>query len=254
MALATLSFDSALLHRPVSVSVLLPENTAPKGVLTLLHGYSNRYDSSLYFSRLPLYLLDIPLAVVMPDAGTSFYVDTAFGQPYWQHISREIPEKLNQWLRLDIPRERCFVAGISMGGYGAAKLALSFPERYSHAFLYSPVTDLAEIAENGFDRSIDSNAPTAEDLHFGSLLGGRKVRDAGDDLFYLLDTAQAESLPRFTIYTGTEDFLLRDIKRFARALEAKGLKPDIQTSPGIHCWYTWDPFIEKMAAQIAAWL
>lgn len=254
MALATLSFDSQLLHRPVSVSVLLPENTAPKGILTFLHGYTNRYDSALYFSRLPLYLLDVPLAVVMPDASTSFYLDTAFGQPYWQHISREIPEKLSQWLRLDIPRDRCFVAGVSMGGYGAARLALAFPERYRHAFLFSPVADLAAVAENGFDRSMDPCAPSAEDLHMEALLGGRVIHGTEDDLFYLLETARKEDLPAFTVCTGTEDFLIRDINRFAQALEKKGASLEVLRSPGIHGWTTWEPFIEKMAAQIAALL
>ena len=252
MAHATLTFDSALLHRPVSCGVLMPENAAPRGLLVYLHGFSDRYDSVLHYSSLERYLLGVPLAVVMPDAQCSFYMDTAFGQPYWEHITREIPGKLLQWLNLDIPRERSFVAGVSMGGYGACKMALQCPERFSEAFLFTPLMDMAQVARAGFDRSIDPAAPAMEDLHMDSLLGGREIRGTSDDLFYLLDQSDPAALPRFTLYTGTDDFLYAGMLKMADAMKAKGADFEMHTSPGTHCWYTWDPFMAQMAAKIAA--
>lgn len=254
MAFAELTLNSRLLHRPVCLSVLLPDTGEPKAVLTFLHGFTNRHDSALYYSSLPRYCQDLPLAVVFPDVQCSFYLDTAYGQPYWQHITQEIPEMLHMWLRLDVPAQRCFVAGISMGGYGAAKMALQNPSGYAHAFLFSPVTDLADIARNGFDQTLDPNAPPLADLHMDALLNGRPVPGSSDDLYQLLCDANSRDLPRFTIYTGTEDFLYKPICRFAQSLSEKGADVQLLTSPGIHCWKTWDPFLEKMAAAIAAQL
>ncbi len=252
MALANLTFNSNLLHRPVSLAILLPENAKPKGILYLLHGFSDRYDSALYYSSLPRLFADLPVAVVMPDAQCSFYLDTAYGQPFWRHISEEIPMTLRQWLHFEFSTQLCFVAGLSMGGYGAAKLALSKPEIFSEAFLFSPVTDLAAIVEHGFDRSKDDLAPRKEDLHFDRLLGGRHVQGSQDDLFYLLDQVDPEKLPKFTLYTGTEDFLYGDIIRFTQALDTKKVNWEMLTCEGLHRWKTWDSFMEHMAAQIAA--
>lgn len=254
MALAELTFDSKLLHRPVSVSVLLPDTCEPKAVLTFLHGYTSRHDSALYYSSLPRYCQNLPLAVIFPDVQCSFYLDTAYGQPYWQHITREIPAMLRMWLRLDVPAQSCFVAGISMGGYGAAKMALQNPSGFSGVFLFSPVTDLAHIAQNGFDRTLDPGAPALEDLHMDALLNGRRVRGSSDDLYQLLTEVDPKKLPHFTIYSGTEDFLYTPICHFAQSLSAKGAVVELQTSCGIHCWKTWEPFLEKMAATIAAQL
>lgn len=254
MALATLTFDSQLLHRPVSASVLLPENAAPKAVLTFLHGYTDRWDSALYYSSLPRYCSNIPLAVVFPDAQCSFYLDTAYGQPYWRHLTQEMPARLKQWLRLEVPARNHYAAGVSMGGYGAAKLAMQQPSHFAEVFLFSPVTDMAAVSQHGFDRSLDSNAPAYEDLCMGALLGGRILQGTQDDLYYLLKTKDVQTFPRFHIYTGTEDFLYGEITRFARSLKQAGARVELDTSPGIHCWNTWDPFLEKMAAQIAALL
>lgn len=254
MALATLTFDSQLLHRPVSASVLLPENAAPKAVLTFLHGYTDRWDSALYYSSLPRYCSNIPLAVVFPDAQCSFYLDTAYGQPYWRHLTQEIPARLKQWLRLEVPARNHYAAGISMGGYGAAKLAMQRPSDFAEVFLFSPVTDMAAVSQYGFDRSLDSNAPAYEDLCMGALLGGRAIQGTQDDLYHLLKAEDVQAFPYFHIYAGTEDFLYEEINRFVWNLKQAGGRADLNTSPGGHCWDTWDPFLEKMAARIAALL
>ena len=89
----------------------------------------------------------------MPEAQCSFYMDTSYGQPYWKHISEEVPHVLQQWLQLDISRAHSFISGISMGGYGAAKLALQKPNQFAQAYLLSPVTDIVGIAQQGLTRS-----------------------------------------------------------------------------------------------------
>ena len=250
MAIAHISYLSELLQRPVDLNILLPENAEPQGLLIMLHGYYDRYDCTLRYSGLERYCAGLPLAVVMPNAENGFYLNTATGLPYWDQLTREIPRVLKQWFHLSFPREKCFVGGISMGGYGAAKLALTFPEHFSRAFLYSPAVDLVKVAAQGFDRTVDPNAPRLEDMHLDQLIGSRTLQGSDDDLYHLLDTADAGSLPSFHIFAGTEDFLLADDLAFRDRLQSMGVSVDMDTSAGIHNWDTWDPFLRVMIREI----
>ena len=252
MAVATICFQSQLLHRPVSLYTLLPDTSPIKSVLYLLHGYSDGQASFIYNSALVQYCAGTPLAVVMPEAQCSFYIDTAYGQPYWEHVSEEIPKILQQWLQLDIPRAHSFVGGISMGGYGAAKLALQKPSHFAQAYLFSPVTDIVKISQQGFGHEKGNGAPPFNKLHFDALLGNRHIRDTSDDLFFLLEHGHVAQFPKFKIYTGTEDCMYNDILHFAQTLTKEGVDCSLQTSPGNHGWRTWEPFLADMVAHIAA--
>ena len=252
MAVSTICFHSRILHHPVSLCVLLPDASPIKSVLYLLHGYSDGHASFIYNSALTRYCAEIPFAVVMPEAQCSFYMDTAYGQLYWKHISEEIPQMLRQWLKLDISHARSFVGGISMGGYGAAKLALQKPNQFAQAYLISPVTDIVEIFQHGFVREKDNGAPLLNKLHLNAILGNRQIYDTDDDLFFLLKHGCAVELPEFKIYTGTEHFMYKDILRFVRTLTEVGADCSLQTSSGGHGWRTWEPFIADMVARIAA--
>ena len=252
MAVATICFQSQLLHRPVSLYALLPDASPIKSVLYLLHGYSDGHASFIYNSALVQYCSGAPLAVIMPEAQCSFYMDTSYGQPYWKHISEEVPHVLQQWLQLDISRAHSFISGISMGGYGAAKLALQKPNQFAQAYLLSPVTDIVGIAQQGFVHERNDGAPQLNKFHFDAILGDRHIRDTSDDLFFLLEHGCVAAFPKFKIYTGTEDFMYNDILHFAYALTKRGADCSLQTSHGKHGWRTWEPFLADMVARIVA--
>lgn len=234
------------------MTLLLPEGRQPEGVLYLLHGFSDGHDAALRNSSLARFCADLPLAVVMPDAQNSFYMDTAYGQAYWSHISQEVPAMLKKWFRLELPREKTFVGGFSMGGYGAAKLALQYPGRYAEAFLFSPVTDIVSVTRQGFDCAHFPDAPSPDMLHMGEIMGSRGPGGTDADLYHLLRQANAEELPAFRLYSGTEDFLYQDIQTFYRSLQEKNVEADMRISGGRHLWVTWEHFLEEMAAVIAA--
>jgi putative tributyrin esterase len=61
------------------------------------------------------------LAVVMPRVDRSFYLNEAHGNKYWTFLSEELPEVVRGSFRISTRREDTFVAGLSMGGYGAMK-------------------------------------------------------------------------------------------------------------------------------------
>ena len=91
------------------------------------------------------YAQGLNLAVVMPNVHLSFYTDMAHGGKYWQFISEEVPAIVRDMFPLSARREDNFVAGLSMGGYGAFKLALTYPERYAAAASLSGAVDINDV-------------------------------------------------------------------------------------------------------------
>ena len=81
------------------------------------------------------------LIVIMPGAERSFYADMEHGYKYWTYISEELPSIMKSFFPISDKREDTFVAGLSMGGYGAMKLAFNHPERYAAAASLSSAVD-----------------------------------------------------------------------------------------------------------------
>ena len=129
----------------VSANVIMPQNTlrqiGMKGVgaadaapvLYLLHGLSD--DETIWMRRTSIerYAAQYGLAVVMPNGARSYYADMLRGGKYWTYLSEELPKVMQSFFRISDRREDTFAAGLSMGGYGAMKLALHCPERFAAA-------------------------------------------------------------------------------------------------------------------------
>lgn len=76
------------------------------------------------------------LIVVMPSTDLGWYTDTAYGLNYYRALSQELPQVLAAFFpNMTQKREKTFVAGLSMGGYGAFKWALK-SNRFSYAFRF----------------------------------------------------------------------------------------------------------------------
>lgn len=83
----------------------------------------------------------------MPSAQLSFYSNMASGGCYLDFIAEELPKTMREFFHFSDKRENNFVAGSSMGGYGAFKLALTKPEQYAAAASLSGSLDLATMAQ-----------------------------------------------------------------------------------------------------------
>ena len=148
MALLHVNYFSEALGVQTPVDVILPEvkqgigvdasakDELPK-VLYLLHGYSD--DQTIWQRRTSVerYAAKYNLAIIMPGVNHSFYCNEVYGERYWDFVSQELPRVMHRFFRLSDKREDTFVAGLSMGGYGAMKLALNFPERFGAAASFS---------------------------------------------------------------------------------------------------------------------
>ena len=89
-------------------------------------------DTSSYmrYTSIERYANTHQLAVAMPNADHSFYSNMAYGHSYYDYIL-EVYDYVHQILPLSKKREDNFIAGHSMGGYGAIKFALTQSYRFS---------------------------------------------------------------------------------------------------------------------------
>src|SRR5215216_3173923 len=154
MILNEINFLSEGLDLRSSMYVLLPQRTRaemmskriPKyKTLYLLHGHSDDHTAWMRWSSIEQYVEGLNLVVVMPAVHLSFYNDMVYGGRYWQFISEEVPALVRDMFSLSAEREDNFVAGLSMGGYGAFKLALTHPERFAAAASLSGAVDIREV-------------------------------------------------------------------------------------------------------------
>ncbi|GAA4252062.1 alpha/beta hydrolase [Dactylosporangium darangshiense] len=253
MARIRCDFFSEALGFGTSMTVLLPQAAAGQigvsgrdgggdfPVLYLLHGLSDDDTIWTRYTAIERYAAQLGLAVVMPQVHRSFYADEVWGRPYWTFIAEELPRVARGFFRLTDDPARTFVAGLSMGGYGAFKLALRHPERFGAAASLSGVLDIAS-------RVADIHRPEDPRMWQRIFDDPAALAGTGDDLLYLL--GQAEAVPPLYVACGTEDPLYSSGVRFAEECGARGIPVTTDFSPGEHEWGYWDARIRD----VLAWL
>ena len=142
-----MNFKSIELKRHTQVFVLLPDkneknNTSYK-TLWLLHGLSDDNTGWMIYNSIESYAKKHSLAVIMPNVDRSWYTDTAYDANYFSFITKELPELcFRTFSQMSQRREDNIVAGLSMGGYGAIKMAFSCPEQYGSCISLSGSLDI----------------------------------------------------------------------------------------------------------------
>lgn len=218
--------------------VLLPASYHETGtrypVLYLLHGLWGGYEDWLVRSNLIEYTASLPLIVVLPDAADSWYTNSATNPDlrFEDYIAKDVVAFVDENYRtLPFPAAR-FIAGLSMGGYGAIKLGLLYPGTFSVAGSFSGAFDWIERTETP---SINSA--------FGPA-GSPARRD--EDVLRIISSAQPAISPYFYLDVGTSDGVLTGNRAVAAALEAGGFAYEYHEVPGDHSWEYWNrrlPFL-----------
>ena len=239
MALMQCSFFSEVLGVSTHANVILPQEALdgrPVPVLYLLHGRSDDETAWLRWSAIERHVSELRLAVVMPNGARSFYTDQAVGYDYFTFISEELPATMRAFFPLSEAREDTFVAGLSMGGYGALKWALGKPGAVAAAASLSGALDVV-----GRERDDEWLA------NHGSV---ERAQAVDDDLLALIDGLTAEASPALYVSCGTDDRLLAENRRFRDRAESRGLPLTYAALPGGHEWRLWDEEIQR----VLAWL
>ncbi|HET8665669.1 MAG TPA: alpha/beta hydrolase family protein [Nocardioides sp.] len=235
MALLTCHVESEALMGSTTFTAVVPQEIENPPVLYLLHGLTDDHTAWSRFSSVERYADDAGLAVVMPAVHNSFYTDEVHGHPYWAYVSEELPRLVRSLLRVSDRPEDTFTAGLSMGGYGAVRLALTHPDRYAAAASLSGTLDIHYM------EGLEHRAAIFHRAFDGA------IQDA-NDLFTLLE--RAPSVPPLYIGCGTSDALLDASERFIAAAADAGVEVTSDLRPGDHDWKLWDAQI----ADVIAWL
>lgn len=256
MILTDVNFMSETLGLRCSMNVILPQRTLKKAkrgdkpayrTLYLLHGHSDDHTAWQRWTSIERYAEKYNLAVVMPAVHLSFYTDMVHGGKYWQFISEEVPAVARDLFPLSAARADNFVAGLSMGGYGAFKLALTHPNRFAAAASLSGAVDISQVVKPSSDPNSDIWLEEMRNI-FGDL---RKVPGSDHDLFVLAErVARGRTKPKLYQCCGTEDFLYQDNLRFRDRALSLPLDFTYEEGPGEHTWDFWD----KMIQNVLAWL
>jgi putative tributyrin esterase len=238
MALIHVDFSAESLDLATSMTVVLPqEGPTPPPVLYLLHGLTDDHTAWTRYTSIERYAYDHKLAVVMPQVHRSFYADEAHGMKFWTFLSDELPRVVQRFFNVSQKREETFVAGLSMGGYGAFKWALRQPERFAAAVSLSGALDVAWLQKN-------DDRPHIREV-MDRVFAGRDTEGSDDDLFHLLERADKSALPRLMLRCGTGDHLFEQNERFVHACARAGLPLDSEFEPGGHEWSFWDRHIPR---------
>ena len=149
--------------------VVLPEYPAqPQNTLILLHGLSGACDTWNRRTSIERYAQKHNLAVIMPEVQRSWYTDMVYGLPYFTFITDELPRLAANTLRVPVDPAHLYVGGLSMGGYGALKCVLTYPERYAGCISLSArcsVQNKLKLIENDPGQIREWQAILGEDLN-----------------------------------------------------------------------------------------
>ncbi|MBB6674771.1 alpha/beta hydrolase [Cohnella nanjingensis] len=253
MALIHCNYGSETLGLSVSMDVILPERSYSQAkqagtagraekypVLYLLHGLSDDHTIWQRRTSIERYVSGMNLAVVMPTVYRGFYTDMKQGYAYWTFISEELPHIAQTLFPLSDRREDNFVAGLSMGGYGAFKLGLRRPDRFAAAASLSGALDILALDVEG--------APLSRREYANVFGGGEAATGSDDDLLAVAERLKQSGVPAPKLFQccGTEDFLYEDNQRFLGRARELGLDLTYEEEPGDHDWAYWDKKIQRV--------
>lgn len=242
-----IELKSALLGRTITYRILYPvqyqypekrERRFP--VLYLLHGLTGHNSDWLEKTRIALYATQYDLFIVMVEGDDGWYTDSATvpTDKYESYILKELFPDVEKRFRVSRERAGRAVAGLSMGGYGAIKFGLKYPE------LFGFVASMSG-AFGGPSRT-DAAIRDSVLRTFGP--AGSPTRRA-NDVFKLtreVPTERIASLPFIYLDCGTEDFLFQNSRDLSGLFVERKIPHEYRQLPGTHDWQYWDMQVREI--------
>lgn len=242
-------FTSNSLARTMTYRILLPasyetgKQTYP--VLYLLHGLYGDYKNWTGKTEIAKYADGLDLIIVMPDANDSWYTnwDTDPKQKFEDYIVKDLISEIEGHYRTFHAREGRWIAGLSMGGYGAIKFGLKYPQLFSVVGSFSGAFD----APTRLQQEVPAFAAQLEKV-FGP---ANSATRANNNILELVRSAKPETTPYLFITCGTGDRFLDVNRDFVSGLPALKLRYQYHELPGGHEWPFWDRSIHDFLREFA---
>lgn len=236
MALINLSYRTNFLHTYFKTTAVIPDtNKSFYRTLWLLHGYTGDDSAWIRHTNIEKLARKYEIAVIMPEARNAFYTDSNF-IPYYSYFVDELIPKIGALLPVSSAVSDNYIAGSSMGGYGALKIGLKNPDIFSKVAALSPITDIVHfrnnpetpMATNTFDTIFDSPEKIAKN----QLVNIVSNKNYGQKIMTIC---------------GNEDYMYQDNIDFKNFMTQKiGPNYTFHEVAGNHSWDTWTANIETI--------
>ncbi len=248
MAYLHINYFSQALCRQASFEMLIPNDRRdgktpeqPMKTLFLLHGYTGKAGNWV-----PEYLTEkYNFAIVMPNGENGFYLNgLSTGHAFQRLVGEELVDYVRRTFRLAMKPEDTFIAGMSMGGFGALHTALAYPQVFgklgalSSALIVHGIAHMKPGQGNGvanyeYYRECFGDLETVEESDANPEVLVKKLKKAG------------KKLPEIFMACGTEDFLLEPNRQMHRFLETEKVPHLYFESKGSHDMVFWNEYIVK---------
>jgi len=243
------AFHSAALGREMKYRILLPCGYQTGGgrfpVLYLLHGLYGDYLNWDTRTNLERCAQRYELIVVMPDAGDSWYTNSATDpkDKFEDYIAKDLVAEIDGKFRTMRSRRARAIAGLSMGGYGALKIALRHHDEFAFAGSLSGALDAPQ--------DLGDKKPEFRDQLL-KVFGppGSGVR-ADNILSSLLQSVSSKDLPYLYLACGSGDDFLPVNRNFVAQLSSRGVPYEYHETAGGHAWDYWDRSVQDLLRAVA---
>jgi S-formylglutathione hydrolase FrmB len=241
----TRELDSAALQRKWSYAVYLPDGYETSSlkypVLYLLHGHGQDLYAWVNFGHIQRTADELiahgeipPAIIVMPDAGMTWYVDRK--EKMETAVIQDLVGDVQRTFRVIDERKGRVIAGLSMGGYGALRFVLKYPEMFAAAGLLSPaVYDSEPPQSSGARRAGVFGAPEFD---------ARVWKELNYPTLWDAFLAKKIAVPMY-INSGDDDdfFIEAEATRLYSLLRKNGQQAELRIVDGAHRWPVWESTI-----------
>lgn len=257
MALIQMDLMSESLMRTVPVNVILPADKItfpgmPKHTcgdfktLYLLHGVFGSRMDWVSGTNIQRWAEERDLAVVMPSGENMFYVDQEKAHNYYgEFIGKELVELTRKMFRLSEKREDTFIAGLSMGGYGALRNGLKYHETFGCIGALSAALITRNLDKRSNETPFFIEGRDFAESVFGNLAG---VKESDKDLYFLTDRMRRDKIefPKIYMCCGEQDTLLNENRMLAEFFRKNEIPVTYEEGPGAHDWDFWNRYIKNI--------
>jgi len=247
---AKLTINSRLMNRAMPFGVVFPmgyksphKKDVRYPVIYLLHGLSGNSNNWIERTRLLEDATEYSVIFITPEGGDGWYTDSVSNdQERWEsYIVQELIPEVEKKFRTLPTRDKRAIAGLSMGGFGALKFGLKYPDKFVLAGSFSGALGAADITEKSFPGAIGKTI----DGIFGPVESETRK---SNDLFAIIRSMtpeKAKTIPFIYLDCGTEDFLFQNNREFVNLLIEKKVPHEYRQLPGAHDWKYWDKQVQE---------
>ncbi|MBV9216540.1 MAG: esterase family protein [Acidobacteria bacterium] len=244
VSVQNVQLTSALMNKNIPYRVVLPagykaDDAKRFPVVYLLHGLTGHFNDWTDRGAVAQLAEKHDFIFVMPEGEDGWYTDSQLipNSKFESYIVRELIPEIDRRFRTLSDRNHRVLAGLSMGGYGAIKFGLKFPEMFALVGSFSGALGTAAWTEHsGANQLIGKSI----DMVFGPPSSAAR---AANDVFKLtreLPPDKQRITPYIYLSCGTEDRIMLPVNtQYDALLSERNLPHEFHTSKGGHDWDFW---------------